>query len=127
TCNNSDPFSLPARAGSPATSFSQGPASMNTQNASAQPLRHSRASRGLAALLCGLLLMPPLASAEEPSAVAQPAAASAPAAPAAPAQPTSEAPAAQASGSEGAADPAAPAAGEPSIMTHDLSPRGMYQ
>ena len=47
---------------------------MNTQNASAQPLRHSRASRGLAALLCGLLLMPPLASAEELSAVAQPAA-----------------------------------------------------
>ncbi|WP_017939671.1 tonB-system energizer ExbB [Zestomonas thermotolerans] len=100
---------------------------MNTQNASAQPLRHSRASRGLAALLCGLLLMPPLASAEEPSAVAQPAAASAPADPAASAQPTSEAPAAQASGSEGAADPAAPAAGEPSIMTHDLSPWGMYQ
>ncbi|CAD5106279.1 tonB-system energizer ExbB [Zestomonas carbonaria] len=120
---------------------------MNANHSNAQPVRPSRASRGLAALFCSLLLVPTLASADEPvgaEAAAQTApAASAPADPAAaPATPSAidaaatDAASAPAVGENGEAaiDPAALAEAEQQevvaaeqTLAHDLSPWGMYQ
>lgn len=117
---------------------------MNATHTIAQPVRPSIARRGVAALLCSVLLVPGLSFAEEP---ATPPSAEAPPAASAPLEPTAaggEPAASPEAGTEAvAAEGLAPTEGEPlaggedaaaaeqgsgaPTLAHDLSPWGMYQ